>query len=469
MLLNLSDIGESDYFDFCIIGTGPAGITTALDLSNTGKKILLVEGGGLEPTIESQGLYEGTVIGDKYLSLETCRLRYFGGTSNHWSGVCRTFDEIDFNPRNLFEDNKWPIKKIDLDPYLTEALNILEAPKILPDERGFGKNVKLIHFVKSPPVRFKEKYFNHIKNSQNIFLTLNTNCLNFGTKNNSISHVVLLKKNTKKKIKSKNFILATGGIENSRILLWSNELNNNQIVKNNKVLGRYWMEHPNFDIGEAVIFDKNKYDYFSNHFAITDKKKIELGILNARIGFLENKQSLIKNMKDLQCLAPKLSNIFKFNKDVLCGSKIRGVWEQEPNFDNKIELSNEKDSIGMPKVKLHWKKTKNDFKTIRKTLETIAEAFIINNLGRIKIYPFVESGSNYPTDHNLVSSHHIGGTRMSNNLSTGVVDQNCKVFGQSNLFVIGSSIFPTGGYTNPTLPIVQFSLRLSEYLKNRNI
>ena len=58
---------------------------------------------------------------------------------------------------------------------------------------------------------------------------------------------------------------------------------------------------------------------------------------------------------------------------------------------------------------------------------------------------------------------------MSNNLSTGVVDQNCKVFGQSNLFVIGSSIFPTGGYTNPTLPIVQFSLRLSEYLKNRNI
>ena len=54
-------------------------------------------------------------------------------------------------------------------------------------------------------------------------------------------------------------------------------------------------------------------------------------------------------------------------------------------------------------------------------------------------------------------AHHIGGFRMSNNPNNGVVDKNCKVYGQENLYVLGS-IFPTGGYTNPTLPIIQFSL-----------
>ena len=53
---------------------------------------------------------------------------------------------------------------------------------------------------------------------------------------------------------------------------------------------------------------------------------------------------------------------------------------------------------------------------------------------------------------------------MSSNSSTGIVDKDCKVHGQSNLYILGSSIFPTGGYTNPTLPIIQFSLRLADHL-----
>ena len=58
---------------------------------------------------------------------------------------------------------------------------------------------------------------------------------------------------------------------------------------------------------------------------------------------------------------------------------------------------------------------------------------------------------------------------MSNDSNLGVVDENCKVHGQSNLYIMGSSIFPTGGYTNPTLPIIQFALRLSDHLLNKEI
>ena len=47
----------------------------------------------------------------------------------------------------------------------------------------------------------------------------------------------------------------------------------------------------------------------------------------------------------------------------------------------------------------------------------------------------------------------------------GVVDADCRVHGVPNLFVAGSSVFPTGGYANPTLTIVAFAIRLADHLK----
>lgn len=466
MLVSFTDLNNNDFFDYCIIGAGPAGITLAIKLAEKNKKILLVEGGGTDISYESQLLYEGDVVGDDYLSLDTCRLRYFGGTSNHWSGVCRTFDEIDFLGRTDFNLYEWPLKKSELDKYLIEAFDILEINTIKPDIKINNWDIKKIHFEKSPPVRFKDKYLDKIINSKDIFLTLNTNCINFETNGKSITQVVL-KNNVQKKIKSDNFILATGGIENSRILLWSNELTNSQIVKNTSSLGKYWMEHPNFNVGEAIFFGKGKFNYFNDFLAITDQKKIELGILNNRIRFKQNQSSLGKNILELACYAPKLSKFLKFNREQICGSIIQAVWEQEPFKENKVTLSKKLDYLGVPKTKLYWKKTKNDLMNVRKTLEVFASTFIKENIGRIKIYPYLNDG-NFPSNENLASSHHIGGTRMSNNPNNGVVDKNCKVYGQENLYVLGSSIFPTGGYTNPTLPIIQFTIRLAEHLLKKN-
>jgi choline dehydrogenase-like flavoprotein len=61
--------------------------------------------------------------------------------------------------------------------------------------------------------------------------------------------------------------------------------------------------------------------------------------------------------------------------------------------------------------------------------------------------------------------HHMGTTRMSDSPATGVVDADCRVFGVDNLYVAGSSVFPTVGYANPTLTIVALALRLAEHLR----
>ena len=76
------------------------------------------------------------------------------------------------------------------------------------------------------------------------------------------------------------------------------------------------------------------------------------------------------------------------------------------------------------------------------------------------------NNESYPENDELAGLHHMGGTRMASNKSLGVVDSNCKIFGSNNIYIAGSSIFVTGGHNNPTLPIVQFSLRLAEHLKS---
>jgi choline dehydrogenase-like flavoprotein len=67
-------------------------------------------------------------------------------------------------------------------------------------------------------------------------------------------------------------------------------------------------------------------------------------------------------------------------------------------------------------------------------------------------------------NHPLANYHQMGGTRMSSDPATGVVDADCRVHGYDNLYVAGSSVFPTGGWANPTLTIIALSLRLAEHL-----
>ena len=95
---NLPD-GHRIEANLVIVGAGPAGITIARELNGSGIRIALLEAGGMEPSQESQQLYEGESIGWPVTDLRIVRLRYFGGTSNHWTGFCRPCERIDFEAR----------------------------------------------------------------------------------------------------------------------------------------------------------------------------------------------------------------------------------------------------------------------------------------------------------------------------------------------------------------------------------
>ena len=174
-------------------------------------------------------------------------------------------------------------------------------------------------------------------------------------------------------------------------------------------------------------------------------------------------------IKEITCLAPKLGKkLFElFGKNLICGAQFRAAWEQAPDNKNYINLSAQKDNFGIPRAILNWKKFDIDRRTINKSVEEFNNWLLESDGGRIQLSEWMINNHNYPENDELAGNHHMGGTRMHENITYGVVDKNCRVHGSNNLYMAGSSIFTTGGHNNPTLPIVQFSLKLANHLNTK--
>ncbi len=463
----INEISEDFDSDFVLIGSGPASVTLALKLSEK-FKVLILEAGDYDYKEDQNDFFSGKVIGDPYFKLEYSRIRALGGSSQHWGGACRAMDRIDFK--------NWIINKSDLDPYLSEASDILNI------QSSKDRFINLKNFysfdIHHSDVNFRYKYFDFLKNNRNIMVCLNTPLLNIEGKD-EVDYLEVLNNSKIKRIKGKNIILCAGGIENSRLLLWSREKSSKNFLKNLPI-GQYWSEHPSGIVGH-IIAEKNKFDKFLDlNISPQESFLEEKSINNVRFNFLDYtkyKGSGYKHVvKDFLCIAPNLGKklLETFQKDyrLHCQIAIRATGSQSANKLNRIELSkNEFDQNGVPKTILFWK-VYNDFhKSVFESLKELGVELLKNDIGRLGIDRFIVDQEDFipNIDDNIFANyHHMGGTIMGKN-QTSVVDQNLKVHGVKNLYIAGSSVFPdSGGWANPTLTIVQLSLRLSSYLQKKN-
>ena len=470
---NLSEILDINN-SVIIIGSGPAGISTAIKLEKNRIKTLIVEAGDIEPEIDSSPYLSGEVQGDKYPELSSLRLRQFGGTSGHWGGNCNPFREEDLN--------EWPIKLKDLNKYSLEAKEILNLKEKFYDDK-FSINLKLYNLSWSN-VRFGQKYLEHIKKSKYINLSLNTTFLNFNGQSTKIDSVTCFKNNNFYKLKANYYILSCGGIENSRLMLWSKE--KNKTLFNYKLpIGKYYMNHPYYLIGEGLVVYSKYNAYFLNNNILNkplitchnqicfsaDKNFLEKNnILNSGI-YLNFKVAWNYNslFKQIRCVAPKYFKKVYENikaKEVY-EIKISTLQEQKPEEKNYISLSNNFDPLNIPLSKIYWKRSLSEIKSVRLIAEELGGVFVDNDIGRIALNDYLYGGTE---EYDVTTGNHqLGGTRMGYNKNDSVVDKNLKVHSIENLYINGSSVFRTGGHCHPTYTIVKLSLRLADHLKNLKI
>ena len=316
-----------------------------------------------------------------------------------------------------------------------------------------------------------------------------------------------------------SFVIAAGGIENPRLLLASNAVQPAGLGNQNDLVGRFFMEHPHVFFGRIVPTGASMADLVKTYvrqrrhgtdvtgvITIDARRRAEEGLANistvlvpedthsASAGvhairelLAARRHNLIQgNWRDLQellidpehrtAMARLLAPLSAIPADLrsiattACRRLARqparpGVLqmlhtvEQVPNPDSRVLLSRDQDRLGNLRASLDWRPLAQDFETIAGAERIIDAALRDAGLG------YVEGrydGTKLPTYTG--SWHDMGTTRMSNDPRHGVVDASCKVHGISNLFIAGSSVFPTAGYTTPTLTIVALPLRLAEHL-----
>ena len=114
--------------DICIVGTGAAGITLGLELENSGRKVIILEGGSMQKTEVDQSFYE---IENTNLPVDmNSRIRTFGGTTTVWGGGWKPLDQIDFEKRDWVPFSGWPITHKDLVSYYERGASMFGGPSL---------------------------------------------------------------------------------------------------------------------------------------------------------------------------------------------------------------------------------------------------------------------------------------------------------------------------------------------------
>ena len=180
--------------------------------------------------------------------------------------------------------------------------------------------------------------------------------------------------------------------------------------------------------------------------------------LMQRLGAIaRNPMSIISNLVRHKMGKPKRFRI----KDMYLELRT----EQMPNPQSRVTLGDKRDALGQPLPHLHWALTGQDKHTMQQMAGLVDNELRRLGLGRVNIADWLKS-DDLTFDPEMVGGHHhMGTTRMSVDPGHGVVDANCRAHGLKNLYVAGSSVFPTASYVNPTMTVLALAFRLADHLR----
>jgi choline dehydrogenase-like flavoprotein len=503
-----------------IIGGGAAGITLAIELADHFKDVLVLESGGTVFEKETQDLCDGKLLGHTQPDLRESRLRFLGGSTNHWDGLCPLLDPIDFERLPDRPYNGWPFGFATLIPFYNRAYRYCEIdafrhglPHVDATARRLfqGSELQLTEFRYSPRTKFGERYWSQVSTSERIRVYLNANVTGI-VANDAKRAIQFLDVQTlngrKLTVAAAAFVLCCGGIENARILLNCTRDFATGLGNQYDLVGRFFMDHlfanPGVIIPQIEVYDLGALDLLKGVTrdrvglmnaaetvrqpgrrgcslilsSVYDVDKVVVKAMQSpsykafrQIMQYAKRASLAPDLGEHGCTAledPKaIARVLyhrlstRFRPLPVQAIMVDMVGEQSPNPASRVTLSDDVDALGMRRVVLDWQIEPLDCSNLYQTAMDLARGVGTAGFGRmvLNLEPGVELSK-------VISCyHHMGTTRMHDDPRQGVVDRHCAVHGLSNFYIAGSSVFPTGGRANPTITIVALAIRLADHLK----
>lgn len=473
--------------DYTIVGSGFAGLYLAEALSQAGRRVLVLEQGPLDdPLNEGEGYYEIDVTGLPYLASSE-RLAAFGGTSGHWGGMSRPLAPSVFADRPHLQCRGWPIAHADYARHLDAAKRWLghtygaDDPGYDEPSDGFlpgpTTNLAVHNFVRAKELRrlgAERRAWAETSDMVDVLASHRVTNMVLDASGSRVASIGIVNMRSRETAPRpvETLILATGGIENARLMLSSGRT----LAPGNPFAGRYgrtgvgFMEHPKFDPLQVLLdesfpladttWTQGPRDILTlRAYSVAEQLLEAHGVPRFAVFFWGDAWDAAAPNGDIEALDLALHGRARAYRI----SRPSFAFEQTPRDTSYIALSDRTDRYGEPLARMHWTIEEDQMRVFWTTIRLFAN--LISQCGAVRtqlVTPTFEAfAEELPV---LIQHHHMGATAMSHDARTGVVDTNCRVHDLANLYVAGSSVFPVSDYVNPTLNLVALAARLAHHL-----
>jgi len=291
-----------------VVGGGPAGIVTALELARAGIDVVLLESGHQKFDLDAQQLSDAADWNHRrHAEMSMAVRRQVGGTSVIWGGRCVPYDPIDFERRDAVPDASWPIAYDELVPYFQRSCDWLLCGRSVWDVAGLphlpqsivpglpNSEVRSSTFERwSLPTNFGREYRRALEATPGLRLVTGLTCTQvvIASVDRRVDHLATRGLDGREvAVRGRRYVLAAGGLESTRLLLASADADGVPIGNHSDHLGRWYMGHAEGVVAnvrfntppEQTIFDYERdIDgiYVRRRFSFSEEAQRRLGLPN---------------------------------------------------------------------------------------------------------------------------------------------------------------------------------------------